>query len=230
MSLIVQLICEDRDLTVMMVSVLNSENFKVVVCDKPLPGLLVVQETLPDTVILEDRLSMVDSVDLCYHIGNLWRIPLILIGDEGTETGVSGALMRGADFFMLRPLSMRERVARVKALPRREKNPVRWTRSFLNPEERSVTINRCPIMLTATEYRLLTYMMLNEGRVIPSDELLEAIWPGEHSSTDTLKFHISQLRQKIGDRTTRRCIANHRGMGYRFARQPDSSAALCALL
>lgn len=133
MSLIVQLICEDRDLTVMMVSVLNSENFKVVVCDKPLPGLLVVQETLPDTVILEDRLSMVDSVDLCYHIGNLWRIPLILIGDEGTETSVSGALMRGADFFMLRPLSMRELVARVKALPRQREEPGPVDTQFSEP-------------------------------------------------------------------------------------------------
>lgn len=218
MSLKVVLITNAEDVRSALLHALASEGFQVQLSDDPYAGLMLVQETLPDTVILEVKLSMMGSVDLCYHIGQLWGMPLILLGEEDTQSNAPDGLLRGADFYMFRPIRSSELVARVNALNRRQKNAVRWVRRFLDPEERTVAAGGRRIVLTVTEFRLLAYLMLNEGRLVPSEELVEAIWPREGGSIDSLKFHVSQLRQKTGDQVSNGCIFNQRGVGYRFTR------------
>ncbi len=200
---------------------LVNQGFSLLCFRDGIEGTKKVYETLPDLVIMEDRLSATDSVDLCSQIGQLSCIPIILLGLENGYSEIVSALQRGADFYLSRPFSIPELVARVRSLLRRERQPLESARRVLNVDELSARIRDRNIKLTRTEFRLLAYMMLNTGRVIPVGELLPQVWPGERVTGELLRFHISRLRRKL-DNGAPRTIFNHRGIGYRLAYDPEA--------
>lgn len=204
-------------------SALSNEGFAVVTLQDSAEGIKKVYDTLPDVIILEDQLSATDSVDLCSQIRRLPYIPLILLGDEEGDSSLINGLQRGADFYMRRPISVLELVARVKALLRRRQEWLEAVRQFLNVEELSVVVGNLSIKLTPTEFRLLSYLVLNRGRVIPGEEFLAQVWAGQEVTGDTLKFYMCRLRQKLNHSSPHN-IFNHRGMGYRFvyAKEQDT--------
>ena len=195
---------------------LNNEGFEVLSFQDGIEGTKKVYETLPDVVIAEDRLSRTASVDLCCQVRDLPAIATILLGEEDVPSSdIVNGLERGADYYLKRPISIAELVARVKCLLRRRREAPQGLRHFLNVDEHSVMLDDRTVRLTPIEFRLLSYMALNRDRVIPVAELLLHIWAGEQVTEESLRFHISQLRQKL-DHGSPNLISNQRGVGYRL--------------
>ena len=218
------LVVSDRaDIIDFIHSALSIEGFVVETLQDCIEGMKKVYDILPDVIILEDRLSTTDSLDLCSQIRRLPYIPLILLGDEEDEFTLIKGLERGADFYMRRPVSVMELVARVKALLRRREEWLEVVRQFLNVEEVSIVVDNCSIKLTPTEFRLLAYLVLNRGRVIPVEEFLAQVWAGEEVTGNSVKFYIGRLRQKLNHSSPYN-ILNHRGTGYRLIYAKEQEA------
>lgn len=204
-------------------SALGNEGFAVLTLQDSIEGIKHVYDALPDVIILEDRLSATDSVDLCSQIRRLPHIPIIMLGDEEGDSSLIKGLQRGADFYMRRPISVPELVARVKALLRRRGEWLEAVHQFLNVEEVSIVVDNLSIKLTPTEFRLLSYLVLNRDRVIPVEELLAQVWIGQDVTGNILKFYVCRLRQKLNHSSPHN-IFNHRGMGYRLAYAKEQEA------
>jgi DNA-binding response OmpR family regulator len=194
---------------------LTEAGFDVVAARDAFEGIKRVYDRHPDIVIMEDGLSSIDSVDLCSHIYSLSCIPVILLGAEVAGDSLIHGLQRGADFYMRRPISIAELVARVKSLLRRNEGWPESVRRLLNVEERRALVADRWVSLTVTEFRLISYLMLNEGRVIPVEELLTQVWAGEEIGSSSLSHYIFRLRQKLNHSTPHN-IYTHHGVGYRF--------------
>ena len=211
-------------------SALAQEGFEVVAAKDSDEGLRRVYDTLPSLVILDDQLSRSGSLDLCPWIYQLACASIILLGEEG-EMPLLDGLCRGADFYMSKPFSLLELVARVKALLRRRKMLPQNSGEQLDAEEQRVFLGETSMELTPTEVRFLAYLVLNQGRVVSHQELLTQVWGGETVVSDIVKCYVARLRQKL-DHGTPHYIFTHRGSGYRFDysggrdRPSDLSSAL----
>jgi DNA-binding response OmpR family regulator len=193
---------------------LRREAFEVLVCQDTLEGMRTIYEAYPSVVIMEDRLSATHLVDLCAHVRKISCVPIILLGEEDTGPALVRGLDRGADFYMGTPVSVPELVTRVKTLLRCW---VGWPGSvlqFLNPEEHSVLVGNRWIRLSPTEFRLLSYLALHRGWVIPAEELLSHVW-GQEVTSDTLRSHVFRLRLKLNHSAPHN-IFTHHGVGYRL--------------
>lgn len=202
---------------------LNDEGFAVLAYRDVAESMRKLYETLPDAIVMEDHLSIRDSVDFCFQIRQLSCMPVVLLGDEGADVDLICAFERGADFYMGRPINFLVLAATVKSLLRRQDEYLQRVRRLLNVEKRSVVMNGRSVMLTRTEFRLLAYMMMNRDRFVPAQQLLVNVWPGQAVSHDSARFYVSRLRHKL-DSTLPDVISNRRGVGYRLAEWTESGA------
>ena len=221
----VLVISDQTDVNGFVHTALGREGFTVLTFDDTTEGMKKVYETLPDVLLMEDRLSVTDSIDFCFQTRQLSCIRIILLGDGAMDSSLVNGLQRGADFYMRRPISVGELVARVKSLLRRQDGSLQSVRRFLNVEERSVLLDGRSIKLTPTEFRLLAYMMLSRERVIRIKELISKIWPGQQVTEDSVRFYISRLRHKL-DSDSPQLILNRRGVGYRLAYRTEMISVL----
>lgn len=192
---------------------LARDGFEVAVAKSGGEGLRKVYDTLPSLVILDDQLSRSDRLDLCVWIGRLPHISIILLGEED-ETSLIEGLDRGADFYLSKPFSLLELAARVKALLRRKKMMPQRS-GQVDVEGRRIFLDGKPIELSATEFRFLAYLMLNQGRVVSHRELLDQVWDGKRVAKGIVKSCVAGLRRKL-DHGTPYCIFTHHRVGYRF--------------
>ncbi len=202
---------------------LESGGFEVVAARHALEAMKRVYDTHPSVLITEDRLSVSDSLDLCSHVSDLSCIAIILLGNGGSERQVMNGLNRGADFYIPQPVSTGELLARVNTLLRRRQGWPENVRSFLDAG--TLTVRMGPpaaewVKLTVTEFRLLSYLALNSGRVIPTKELLAQVWPGNEVRPSSLSFYIYKLRQKLEPEAPA-SILTHYGVGYRICLDLD---------
>ena len=211
----VVLISNTADLVTRIGIALRHEGFHVLVCQDTLEGMKTVYETYPSVLIMEDRLSATHLVDLCAHVRQISCVPIILLGQEDTGSALVRGLERGADFYMGMPVSVPELVTRVKTLLRCWGGWPESVLQFLNPEEHSVLVGNRWVRLSPTEFRLLSYLALNRGRVVPAEELLCHVW-GQQITSDTLRSHVFRLRLKLNHGAPHN-IFTHHGVGYCLA-------------
>jgi DNA-binding response OmpR family regulator len=136
----------------------------------------------------------------------------------------------GADDYVVKPFSPREVVERVKAILRRlkgratpESSSIQRGNVFLDPEKQKVTVNRKPVFLTPSEYKILLALMSAPGRVFSRDELLGKLYgTGEAVVDRVVDVHIGKIRQKIeSDPSKPTHVLTVRGTGYRFAESEE---------
>lgn len=189
-----------------------------------------------DLVLLDLMLPEVDGLEVCRRLKadpQTSGIPIIMLTAKAEEIDRVLGLELGADDYVVKPFSMRELLARVKAVLRRSAAASSAGRE--EAREESLTIGGLrldfssyqawlhdkPIALTPKEYELLKLLVTNPGRAFSRDELLERIWGYEYyGDTRTVDVHIRHLRAKLkGDPTVSDAIETVRGVGYRFARR-----------
>jgi two-component system KDP operon response regulator KdpE len=199
---------------------------KVVSTGKGRKAAELVGSEAPDVVILDLGLPDMDGLKVLQEIRTFSDVPVIIVTAKGEEMARVKGLELGADDYMVKPFSHTELLARVKAVLRRTQMPELWDgkgtvsgRGFVvDLAKRRVSVEGREVPLTPTEWKLLSYMVRNEGRVISSQMLADKVWGVDHLSDAAIRAGVRRLRLKLGDDPQKpRIIRAHRGMGYSLA-------------
>lgn len=200
------------------------ENYKVLLAESGEKGLRLSldEHTSPDLIILDLMLPGMSGLELCRRLRRepeTRRTPIIMLTAKVTEADKITGLEMGADDYIVKPFSVKEVVARVRAVLRRSDTAAipRYEDEKLSIdfEDMRVICSGNDVKLTRKEFALLTNLAKNAGRVATRQNLLDNVWGYSYfGDTRTLDVHIRRLRQKLGDCGT--CIETVVGIGYRF--------------
>ncbi|HYK98838.1 MAG TPA: response regulator transcription factor [Candidatus Acidoferrales bacterium] len=202
---------------------LSRRGYHVFVAADGLRALQLVEEVSPDLVLLDVMLPDLDGYEVCRRIREVSTVPVIMLTARVEEADKVRGLRIGADDYVTKPFSAIELLARVEAVLRRAEpaHQVK-TRPFeraglrIDFGDRHVLVEGREIELTAAEYRLLSELAQNAGRVMVHDELLRRVWgSGYEGASDLLHTAIRRLRVKIeADPTRPSHVLTKRGVGY----------------
>jgi two-component system alkaline phosphatase synthesis response regulator PhoP len=169
-----------------------------------------------------------DGRDLARDIRKSSDVPIIMLTARGEEIDRVLGLELGADDYVVKPFSVRELTARIRAIIRRGRPSERRAAIEvgtirLDPASRSVTKGGRAVEMAAREFDLLHLLMANAGEVIRREQIMDEVWdPHWFGPTKTLDVHISWLRKKLEDDPARpQYITTVRGVGFRFASAGD---------
>ncbi len=215
---------------------LEANGFKVNVFDNGEDLLAYSSENIPDLFILDIMLPGIDGLEVCRSLkqtSNTKTIPIIMLTAKSEEFDKVLGLELGADDYITKPFSVRELVARVKALFRRVNTTKEPKIEVLSHGEITIDCTRREVYkgnkqleMPLKEFELLKMLILNKGKVLSREHLLDKIWGFDYyGETRTVDVHIRYLRQKIEDNDENPTyIETVRGIGYRFTdKNPDSA-------
>lgn len=228
------LVVEDEEsIRELLVLGLEEEGYEVVAVADGQTALAQCQARIPqsqdfpfDLIILDIMLPQVNGLDLCRFLryqGN--QVPILIVSAKTTETDRVLGLEVGADDYISKPFSMRELVARCRALLRRHRlnvspdTPIlQFQELTLYPEECRVSLRGVGVVLSPKEFRLLELFMQHPRRVWAREQLLDRVWGSDFiGDRKTVDVHIRWLREKIEtDPSQPQYIITVRGFGYRF--------------
>ena len=227
------LVEDDSDLFALLKYNLEKEGFVFAGAQTGKDAIELCRRERPDLVILDVMLPDCDGLDICKGIRNrpeLADVPIIFLTARASEADRIVGLEIGANDYIVKPFFIRELIARVKNQFRGKAAPPRTLRCGLLEVDRSscrVHLNRREVPLTATEFRLLEFLMSRPGVVFSRDQLLDAVWGHDRAVTDrTVDVYILRLRQKVEpDPANPTFIRAVRGFGYSFNDQVTEAAA-----
>jgi DNA-binding response OmpR family regulator len=176
-----------------------------------------------DLVLLDVMLPLIDGFEVCRELRRRGvAAPIILLTAKAHETEKVLGLELGADDYVTKPFSPRELRARIKArlrqAPSSPAKVVRFADCVLDFARAELRRGGMPVELTPTEYRLLRAFVLNAGRVLTRQQLIDSAWDtGTFIADRAVDTHVWSLRKKIeADPSEPRCLQSVRGIGYRF--------------
>jgi two-component system, OmpR family, alkaline phosphatase synthesis response regulator PhoP len=205
---------------------LVSNGYKVSYALNGRDGLNLAQESKPDLILLDIMLPEMDGFDVCKEMKKSREtqgIPIIMLTAKGDEFDKILGLELGADDYITKPFSVRELLARIKVVLRR--NTKEETSEVISigdlvlyMDKHEVTKSGVKLELTLKEFELLKLLVSNKGRVLTRDFLLDNIWGYEYyGETRTVDVHVRHLRQKVEDDDSNPVyIETVRGIGYKF--------------
>ena len=188
------------------------------------PGL--VETETPDIIILDLGLPDMDGLEVLREIRRFSELPVIIITGNGDETAKVIGLEMGADDYIVKPFAHTELMARAKAVLRRTHMPqLRGDMGVasggglnIDLSGRSLSVEGDEVSLTPTEWRLLSHLVRNQGKVVVHQVLAEKVWGTCFTDRAAIKMCVRRLRVKIGDASRiPAIIRTHRGIGYSFA-------------
>ncbi len=208
---------------------LKREGFTVTLAGNGLEGLRAFHSERPDLVVLDIVMPAMDGLTVCQRIREVAETPIMMLSAKAiTENDIVEGLNAGADEYLVKPVRLNEFVARVRALLRRAQRAASEVEAGYNDgylsvdlQRRHVYVNGQKVHLTPTEFKLLTVLLENAGRVVPQRELLEQVWGPEYvDDVYYPRVYISQLRRKIEpDPSNPTYILTEHRVGYRFEKQ-----------
>lgn len=204
---------------------LSAEGFDVLTAADGMTGLDLVRDEAPDLVIMDLMLPKLDGLSVCRILRKDSDVPIIMLTARGTEMDRITGFETGADDYVVKPFSLGELMARVRANLRRGRagQPQQTTRLAsgelsLDLLARRGSLNGDELRLTHREFDLLAELMRNQGAVLSRDLLLNSVWGYDYvGDSHTVDVHIRWLREKIEvEPSSPRRIVTVRGVGYRF--------------
>ncbi|MEM7349415.1 MAG: response regulator transcription factor [Acidobacteriota bacterium] len=204
---------------------LSDAGFEVTLAHDGPRGLELATSNPFDAVILDLMLPGLDGLDVCQQIRRQQvYTPILMLTARSSEGDRVLGLEVGADDYLTKPFSVRELVARVKAIFRRVEAMARREEAItvgelhIDPEKRSATLGEKPLSLTAKEFDLLAHFARHPGRVYSRAELLDQVWGyGYGGYEHTVNSHINRLRAKIEqDPAQPRYVLTVWGVGYKL--------------
>ncbi len=187
-------------------------------------ALVEVAEIRPDLMLLDLMLPGIDGLTVARTVRERGLgMPIMMLTARSETQDVVKGFEAGADDYLRKPFEIPELLSRVRALLKRieHENPAASYRAAnveIDPRSRSVLVDDQVVTFTAKEYDLLEFFVLNAGRVITRDEILQTVWGGQHDTdSNVIEVFVCHLRNKIGDRDNQ-IVRTIRGVGYFFAR------------
>jgi len=204
---------------------LRKEGFEVAVAGTGPAALEEFDRAGADLVLLDLMLPGISGTEVCRHLRSRSNVPVIMLTAKDGEIDKVVGLELGADDYVTKPFSMRELVARIRAVLRRggeleelvpgvlESGPVR-----MDVERHTVTISGAATPMPLKEFDLLELLLRNAGRVLTRGQLIDRVWGSDYvGDTKTLDVHVKRLRAKVEpDPANPRHIVTVRGLGYKF--------------
>src|SRR2546427_2399112 len=218
------LIEDDSDLYALLQYNLEKEGFQMTGSKTGKGAIELCRSYGPDLVLLDIMLPDSDGLDICKGIRNhpeLAHVPVIFLTARGSETDRIVGLELGASDYVVKPFFVRELIARIKLQFRNQATPARVLETGgleLDRTSCQVRLYGAPLGLTATEFRLLEYLMNRPGVVFSREQLLNAVWGQDRAITDrAVDVYVLRLRQKVEpDPANPILIHSVRGFGYTF--------------
>lgn len=218
---------------------LSRQDYKVYEATTGFQALEVARQERPDLIVLDLMLPGIDGFEVCRLLRQEMSVPILMLTARDEDIDKVVGLEMGADDYMTKPFSMRELLARVKALLRRERlireelaaeaesaqstrvgqeQPLVFGDLVIDLARREVRLKEEVVRLKPKEYELLVFLARNRGIALSRDLILERVWGWEHDpGSRTVDVHIRWLRAKIEpDPNEAKRIVTVRGIGYRF--------------
>jgi len=232
------LVVEDEESFIQALSVgLGREGFDVTVARDGSEGIDLFESTNPDIVLLDLWLPKRSGLDVCRHIRERSRVPIIMVTAKSSETDTVVGLEVGADDYVTKPFRLSELIARMRAVMRRS-----GTAAEGSPGEERIVIDNLEldrsrhevyldgrkVSLPLKEFELLEKLMASAGRVVTRDSIIDEVWGRDYvGDTKTLDVHVKRLRAKVeADPSRPTKILTVRGVGYKFELDQAPKAAL----
>jgi DNA-binding response OmpR family regulator len=232
------LVEDERELNALIRKHLEDEGHRVVQAFDGPSGLLSATQEHPDLVILDWMLPRLDGLEVCRRLRRESIVPILMLTGRAEEIDRVLGLEVGADDYLTKPFSIRELLARVRAIFRRielqgqsasaDASPPLLEEGSLRVDvgEHTASVDGQPLELTPKEFDLLVILVQNPGRAFARDYLLDKVWGYEYGGLDTrtVDTHVLRLRKKLGGVGDR--IETVWGVGYRFARASQPLRAM----
>jgi DNA-binding response OmpR family regulator len=221
---------DDSDLVALLRYNLVKEGFQCMDSQTGKGALELCRQARPDLVLLDIMLPDCDGLEVCRRLRadpDVSHIPVIFLTARAAEADRIIGLEIGANDYVVKPFFVRELIARIRLQFRPQSSPVRILEAGgleLDRNSRRVRLRGEELSLTATEYRLLEYLMARPGVVFSREQLLDAVWSDRAITDRAVDVYILRLRQKIErEPTAPLLIHSVRGFGYTF--EPRMHAA-----
>jgi two-component system response regulator ResD len=194
-------------------------------------AMAAVERDMPDIVVLDVMMPVMDGYETCRELNKMYDIPIIMLTAKGDEFDRVLGLELGADDYVTKPFSPRELVARIKAITRRlngrkstddedaQRNIIDCEPVMIRIDRREVTVDGETVPLRPKEFDLLAHLARSPGLVFSREQLLEQVWGYDFlGDIRTVDVHVKRLRSKLGE-TGGACIHTVWGIGYKFEAQ-----------
>lgn len=188
-------------------------------------GLALFAEEPPDLVITDLAMPGRDGFDLIAEVRKAAATPIVVLSVRGADTDKIRALDLGADDYVVKPFSMPELLARVRAQLRRAPEApgaLRFPGLVVDLDHRRVLVEDREVRLTPTELGILELLARNAGKPVTLDRIIRTVWRSAPGTTyDTVRVHVRSLRRKIEpDPASPRYVVTEPWVGYRFLAEP----------
>ena len=199
---------------------LNYEGYRLSVAHDGLAGLMLTRESRPDLVILDWMLPALSGIEICRRLRSTGdRVPIILLTAKDEVSDRVVGLDAGADDYVVKPFSIEELLARVRAHLRRtqqaDPDVLQFADLSLNRRTREVYRGKRSIDLTAKEFDLLDYLLTHPRQVITRSRILEQVWGYEFmGDSNFIEVYIRYLRLKLEANNEKRLLQTVRSVGY----------------
>lgn len=206
---------------------LELSGFDVCVSSEANQAIELIGKEKPDLLLLDWMLPKISGIDILRKIRqdeNIYDLPVIMLTAKNMEDDKIQGLNVGADDYITKPFSIKELMARINTILRRyrvsdkSQSIIEAGNIILNTDQYGLTVDGHAVDLTRKEFELLKLLMVNRGKVLKRDYLLEKVWGYEfYGETRTVDVHIRHLRKKLGlDETSENGIDTIRGLGYKM--------------
>lgn len=223
---LILIVDDDPGIRGSLAAALDAASFQTVVARDGIDGVRLAAIEDPDLILTDLAMPNADGFSLITTIRRTKRTPIIVLSVRGGESDKIRALDLGADDYVVKPFSLPELLARVRASLRRSAAPLPSSLEFpglrIDLARRRVIVGDREVHLTPTEFALLTLFALEAGRPVSVAAIIESVWEGAPGTTaDTVRVHVSSLRRKIEpDPSNPRYLVTEPWIGYRFLEEP----------
>lgn len=218
------LIVEDeKDIVKLLKYNLEKEGYRVVSANDGEAGLVLFRKEKPDVIILDVMLPKLDGFGFCRIVRQESKTPILMLTAKVDEVDRILGLEMGADDYVTKPFSVREVIARIKAILRRV-NDTEETKEVIRAGELEVDLQKYvtrvkgkAVTLSSKEFEFIKCLINAKGRVLSRDQILEKVWGYEDAlniDTRTVDQHVARLREKLGSEAER--IITVKNVGYRI--------------
>lgn len=206
-------------------TILTEKDFRVTTASRGEEGLALAATNEPDIIILDLGLPDMDGVQVCSRLREWTQIPIIILSVRDSERDKVAALDAGADDYLTKPFGIEELLARVRVALRHSTRMQGTQSKIVKAGTLQIDLawhiikrGEEEIKLTGTEYKLLSYLASNRGRVLTHQNILTNVWgEADANHTEYLRVYMRQLRKKLEiDPERPQYILTEPGIGYRF--------------